>query len=173
MKNYHLVKQPLSSISTERQREVISNLEDQLAITLFDRVGRSVEPTEDGHLLYHYAKKTVEQARIFENIALSLSFGGLERVVIAYSSFMPPSALFMIRNSERFSDHACVELLVRDRAEIKRGIVDGSIHFGLVNVHESSAMHSMDSVFRPRRVRSLCSSWWTVSEIRALSLTRW
>lgn len=37
--------------------QVISNLEDQLAITLFDRVGRSVEPTEDGHLLYHYAKK--------------------------------------------------------------------------------------------------------------------
>ncbi|HCG6026076.1 TPA: LysR family transcriptional regulator [Vibrio parahaemolyticus] len=128
--------------------QVISNLEDQLAITLFDRVGRSVEPTEDGHLLYHYAKKTVEQARIFENIALSLSFGGLERVVIAYSSFMPPSALFMIRK-QLAKDFPTMraELLVRDRAEIKRGIVDGSIHFGLVNVHESSAMHSMDSVF--------------------------
>ncbi|WP_235428694.1 hypothetical protein [Vibrio parahaemolyticus] len=40
-----------------------------------------------------------------------------------------------------------VELLVRDRAEIKLGIVDGSSHFGVGNVHESIAMHSMDSVF--------------------------
>ncbi|MFN1548391.1 LysR family transcriptional regulator [Vibrio natriegens] len=128
--------------------QVIANLEDQLAITLFERLGRSVEPTEDGHLLYHYAKKTVEQARVFENIALSLSYGGLERVVIAYSSFMPPEALYMIRKqlAQDFPTMS-VELLVRDRSEIKQGIVEGSIHFGLVNVHESSAIHSMDAVF--------------------------
>ena len=128
--------------------QVIANLEDQLAITLFERLGRSVEPTEDGHLLYHYAKKTVEQARVFENIALSLSYGGLERVVIAYSSFMPPEALYMIRKQlvQDFPTMS-VELLVRDRSQIKQGIVEGSIHFGLVNVHESSAMHSMDAVF--------------------------
>lgn len=128
--------------------QVLANLEDQIAITLFERLGRSVEPTEDGHLLYHYAKKTVEQARVFENIALSLSYGGLERVVIAYPSFMPPAALYMIRRQLALDfPTMSVELLVRDRAEIKQGIVDGSIHFGLVNVHESSAMHSMDAVF--------------------------
>ncbi|MEF1193146.1 LysR family transcriptional regulator, partial [Vibrio parahaemolyticus] len=33
--------------------QVITNLEDLLAVTLFERVGRSVEPTEDARLLYH------------------------------------------------------------------------------------------------------------------------
>ncbi|MEH0759398.1 LysR family transcriptional regulator [Vibrio sp. 16] len=128
--------------------QVITNLEDQLAVTLFERIGRSVEPTEDGHLLYHYAKQAIEQARVFDKIALSLSYGGLERVVIAYPSFVPHQALFLIRQqlAQDFPTMR-VEFLVRDRDEIKQGIVDGTIHFGLVNIHESTAIHSFDSTF--------------------------
>ena len=48
--------------------QVITNLEDQLAVSLFERVGRSVKPTEDGHHLYHYAKQTIEQARTFDKV---------------------------------------------------------------------------------------------------------
>ncbi|WP_153448339.1 LysR family transcriptional regulator [Vibrio algicola] len=128
--------------------QVITNLEDQLAISLFERIGRSVEPTEDGHLLYRYAKQTIEQARVFDKIALSLSYGGLERIVIAYPSFIPHQALYLIRQ-QLIQDFPTlkVEFIVRDRTTIKQGIVDGSIHFGLVNIYESTAMHSMDSTF--------------------------
>lgn len=128
--------------------QVITNLEDQLAVTLFERIGRSVEPTEDGHLLYHYAKQAIEQARVFDKIALSLSYGGLERVVIAYPSFVPHQALYLIRQqlAQDFPTMR-VDFLVRDRDAIKQGIMDGSIHFGLVNTHKSSAIHSMDSTF--------------------------
>ncbi len=68
--------------------QVITNLEDHLAVNLLKKeVGRSVkEPTDDGHLLYHYAKQTIEQARTFDKVALSLSYGGLENITIAYSS---------------------------------------------------------------------------------------
>ncbi|MCL1122555.1 LysR family transcriptional regulator [Shewanella seohaensis] len=128
--------------------QVITNLEDQLAVTLFERIGRSVEPTEDGHLLYHYAKQAIEQARVFDKIALSLSYGELERVVIAYPSFIPHQALYLIRK-QLVQDFPTlrVEFLVRDRAAIKHGIVDGSIHFGIVNIHDSTAIHSMDTAF--------------------------
>ncbi|MEZ8823948.1 LysR family transcriptional regulator [Vibrio sp. 10N.261.55.A7] len=128
--------------------QVITNLEDQLAVTLFERIGRSVEPTEDGHLLYHYAKQAIEQARVFDKIALSLSYGGLERVVIAYPSFIPHQALYLIRQqlAQDFPTMR-VEFLVRGRDEIKQGIVDGSIHFGLANIHDSTAIHSFDSTF--------------------------
>ncbi len=85
---------------------------------------------------------------MFDKIALSLSYGELERVVIAYPSFVPHQALFLIRQqlAQDFPNMR-VEFLVRGRDEIKQGIVDGSIHFGLANIHESTAIHSFDSTF--------------------------
>lgn len=126
--------------------QVITKLEEQLAITLFERIGRSVEPTEDGHFLYNYAKQIIEQVRVFDKIALSLSYGGLERIMIAYPSFVPHQALYLIREQLLLDfPNLRVEYIVRDGPAIKQGIMDGSIHFGLVNVHESTAMHSMDA----------------------------
>ncbi|GIU44121.1 LysR family transcriptional regulator [Shewanella colwelliana] len=127
--------------------QVITNLEDQLAITLFERIGRTVEPTQDAVLLYHYAKQAIEQTRTFDRMALSLSYGGLESVTIAYSSFIPQQVLTAIRKT-LINDFPSmgVNLLVRSKAEIKQGIQDGSIHFGLVNVFESKVINSIDSM---------------------------
>ncbi len=127
--------------------QVITNLEDQLAITLFERVGRTVEPTQDATLLYHYAKQAIEQTRTFDRMALSLSYGGLESVTIAYASFIPQQVLTTIRKV-LINDfpHMRVNLLVRSKAEIKQGIQDGTIHFGLVNVFESKVINSIDSM---------------------------
>ncbi|MCH4293003.1 LysR family transcriptional regulator [Shewanella sp. 3B26] len=128
--------------------QVITNLEDQLAVTLFERIGRTVEPTEDGHLLYLYAKQVIEQVRSFDKMALSLSYGALGRVIFAYPSFIPSHALSLIRKQLAQDFPAMqVEFVVRDREAIKQGIIDGSIHFGVVNIHDSTAMHSMDSTF--------------------------
>ncbi|CDT67991.1 putative transcriptional regulator, LysR family protein [Vibrio coralliirubri] len=128
--------------------QVITNLEDQLAVNLFERVGRSVEPTEDGHLLYHYAKQTIEQARTFDKVALSLSYGGLENITIAYSSVIPQRVLVDIRKQlKRDFPMMRVNFLVRNKKAIKQGIQDGEYHFGLVNVHDSRAMHSLDATF--------------------------
>ncbi|MGR5269018.1 LysR family transcriptional regulator [Vibrio astriarenae] len=128
--------------------QVISNLEDQLAVTLFERIGRSVEPTEDGHLLYHYAKQTLEQARVFDKVALSLSYGGLESITVATSTFIPPKVLVGIRET-LISDFPSmrVNFVFKDKSAIKRGIEEGEVHFGLVNIHESRAIHSFDATF--------------------------
>lgn len=128
--------------------QVITNLEDQLAVTLFERVGRSVKPTEEGQLLYHYAKQTIEQARILDKVALSLSYGGLENITIAYPSFIPHKVLSDLR-AELAQDFPLmrVNFIVRNKNEIKDGIVSGNIHFGIVNIHESKAIHSLDATF--------------------------
>lgn len=127
--------------------QVISNLEDQLAIKVFERIGRSVKPTEDGELLYRYAKQAIEQARTFDRVALSLSYGGLESVTIAYCSFLPNKVLTDIRvNLAKSFPSMRVNFLVRTKPEIKKGIQDGSIHFGMVNVHQSTLINSIDYI---------------------------
>lgn len=128
--------------------QVVTNLEDQLAVTLFERIGRSVVPTEDGELLYHYAKQTIEQARTLDKVALSLSYGGLESVTIAYPSFVPHKVLSDLR-TQLAQDFPLmrVNFLVRGKAEIIKGMEEGNIHFGIVNSHDSKAMHSFDSTF--------------------------
>ncbi|QIA65697.1 LysR family transcriptional regulator [Vibrio astriarenae] len=128
--------------------QVIGNLEDQLAVTLFERIGRSVEPTEDGHLLYHYAKQTLEQARVFDKVALSLSYGGLESITIACSPLIPVGAMAALRQ-KLITDFPSmrVNCILKDKSEIKKGIESGEIHFGLVNIHESRAIHSFDATF--------------------------
>ena len=101
--------------------QVITNLEDQLAVSLFERIGRSVKPTEDGHHLYHYAKQTIEQARTFDKVALSLSYGGLENITFAYSSVIPHQILVDIRKKlRRDFPMMRVNFLVRNKKDIKQ-----------------------------------------------------
>ena len=128
--------------------QVIANLEDVLAVELFDRIGRQVDPTEDGHLLYHYAKLALEQARVFDKVALSLSYGGLEHITIASPSFIPHQMLNNIRSqlAEDFPTMR-VNLLVRDKEDIRQGIEQGEYHFGLVNSDQSKGMYNLDATF--------------------------
>ena len=128
--------------------QVITNLEDQLAVSLFERVGRSAKPTVEGQLLYRYAQQTIEQAKAFDSIALSLSYGQLEHVIIGYCSFIPDAGLVAIRKhlKERFPTMR-VSFLVRTKEEIQAGIVNGDIHLGLVNVDKRKAIHSLKATF--------------------------
>ncbi|GEA52981.1 LysR family transcriptional regulator [Vibrio inusitatus NBRC 102082] len=128
--------------------QVITNLEDQLAVTLFNRIGRSVEPTEDGHLLYHYAKQAIEQARTFDKVALSLAYGQLESINIAYSNILPQKVLADIRvQLAKDFPNMRVNFESKTKSEVKEGFTSGELHFALVNIHESSAIHSLDSTF--------------------------
>jgi DNA-binding transcriptional LysR family regulator len=126
--------------------QVITNLEDILAIELFERVGRAVEPTEDGELLYHYAKSALEQTRLLDKVALSLSYSGLEEVTIAYPSYFPHRLLSDIRLqlAEDFPNLR-VNLVVRSRDDIRAGMESGEFQFGFVNAQNLKAIHSMDS----------------------------
>ncbi|WP_299694938.1 LysR family transcriptional regulator [uncultured Vibrio sp.] len=128
--------------------QVINNLEDMLAIELFERIGRTVEPTEDGKLLYHYAKSAIEQSRIFDNIALSLSYGGLESINFAYPSMTPHRLLSSIRDQlDQDFPNMKVNFLVRTKNQIEEGLTSGDIHFGLVMIDKGKGIYSKDSTF--------------------------
>ncbi|MGY5453379.1 LysR family transcriptional regulator [Agarivorans sp. MS3-6] len=125
--------------------QVITNLEDQLAIELFERIGRSTKPTEQGQLLYRYAKQTIEQASSFDKMALSLSFGQLEHITVAYCSFIPNEVIVRIRLRllEAFPNMK-VNFIIRNKEQIKQGLNDDTIQVALVNVDTRTAMTSFD-----------------------------
>lgn len=128
--------------------QVIANLEDVLAVNLFERIGKVVEPTEEGNLLYHYAKSTVDQSNIFDKIALSLSYGGLEGINFAYSSIVPHGALTVIREQlAKDFPYMRVNFFVKTKEQIEEGINNGDIHFGLVNVDKGKGMYGKGVTF--------------------------
>ena len=128
--------------------QVITNLEDQLAIELFERAGRSVIPTEDGKLLYLYAKQAVEQAKTFDKVALSLSYGGLESITIGYTSFIPHPALAQLR-TQLLKDFPSmkVNFMVMTKDEVVKALHDGTVHIGLTIGRDSKAIDSLDRTF--------------------------
>lgn len=128
--------------------QVITNLEDVLAVDLFERVGRRTIPSKDAQLLYHYAKLTTAQAQAFDKMALSLSYGELESITFAYCSFMPNDVIVRIRLAlEKHFPSLKVNFIIRNQHQIKQGIDDDEIHFGLVNVDERTARNSFNSTF--------------------------
>lgn len=128
--------------------QVIINLESSLDVALFERKGRSVVQSEEAHLLYRYAKQAVEQVKAFDKLAINLSNGTVETISIGYCSFLPQLAIVDIRMQllRDFPD-LCVNLYVMNKKQIKKGIESGELHFGLVNVHESSAINSLQTYF--------------------------
>jgi DNA-binding transcriptional LysR family regulator len=128
--------------------QVITNLEDQLAVELFERIGRSTKPTNEGQLLYRYAKITIEQAKSFNKMALSLSYGQLENLTIGYTSLIPSELFVNIRLLllEKYPTMK-VDFLIKSKNEIKAGIEDDSIHIGFVNIDQRTPITSFDSTF--------------------------
>lgn len=128
--------------------QVVVNLEDILNVTLFERIGRTVEPTHEGQLLYRYAKQVVEQLKAFDKLALNISQGELEMINIGYCSFLPQIVLADIRMQlQRDFPGTRVNLFVMTKKKIKEGIEDGTLHFGFVNTHESKAMNSFHATY--------------------------
>ncbi|OED71438.1 LysR family transcriptional regulator [Vibrio splendidus ZS-139] len=128
--------------------QVVVNLEDILMVTLFDRVGRSVEPTTEADLLYRYAKQSIEQVKAFDKLAISLAQGELESINFGYCSFLPQLAIADIRMQlAKDFPNLSVNFFVRGKDTIKKGIESGEFHFGLVNTHDSKAINSFHSTY--------------------------
>lgn len=149
---YELKSLSKAGIKLNRHRttvgQVISNLEDIVAVQLFERTSRSIEPTEESHVLYYYAKQSVEQTRVFDKVAMSLAYGGLEEVTIAYPSFIPHNLLFFIR-TQLGKDFPMLRanFVVRSNKAAEEGMHEGDIHFSLMLGHSRSGIQSFDSVF--------------------------
>ncbi|SHH23495.1 LysR family transcriptional regulator [Ferrimonas marina] len=128
--------------------QVIGNLEDLVGVELFERVGRSVNPTIEGEKLYHYGKQVIEQARAFDKFALSLSFNQLETLNLGYTTILPHGLLAAIRLrlAEKYPSMA-VNFIALTKNETKSALNEGRVHIGIVNIEQRSVIHSMDATF--------------------------
>lgn len=141
-----------AAVKLEKHRstigQLIVNLEDILNISLFNRIGRVVEPTEEAKVLYRYAKQASEQVKTINRLSMSLSEGTLECINFGYCSFLPQIVIVDIRMQlERDFPNLRVNFFSQERDEVKSGIQSGELHFGLVNIHESRAMNSFHTTY--------------------------
>ncbi|WP_299695597.1 LysR family transcriptional regulator [uncultured Vibrio sp.] len=128
--------------------QVVTNLEDTLQVTLFVKFGRSVEPTEEATSLYRYAKQAVEQLKTFDKLAMNLASGDLESINIGYCSFVPQIGIADIRMQlAKDFPNLRVNLFVCGKDKIKQGIESNNLHFGIVNVYDSTAINSFHSTY--------------------------
>jgi len=74
---------------TQPTISVAINLENELGIALFDRVGYRNELTPQGRALYEKAKVVLNEAGAFEQLAEQLGAGQEQEVGIAYTSAIP------------------------------------------------------------------------------------
>ena len=128
--------------------QVIMNLEDTLMVSLFDKAGRTIQPTREASLLYRYAKQSVEQLKVFDKLAINLASGDIELINIGYCSFIPQMAIADLRvQLAKDFPKLKVNLFVCGKQKIKQGIESGDIHFGLVNTYDSTAINSFNSIY--------------------------
>lgn len=111
----------------------IKALEDEFSAKLFDRMGRTVLPTQAGEILYRYAKEIVgmkEEARLaMEKLKGSMS----GKLVIGASTIpgeyiLPPLlARFMNAYPDIFPT-----LKIGDSSDIYRSVLEGEVDVGIV-----------------------------------------
>lgn len=111
-----------SNISTQ-----IQQLEREVGVPLFHRIGRSVSLTQQGEMLLPYARQIVSTAVQMENFMKSEeSLGGIVKIGIVESLFaLLPEEAF-IRYHKRFP-HVKMELSVDATEALKEALCRGSL----------------------------------------------
>ncbi|WP_291321964.1 selenium metabolism-associated LysR family transcriptional regulator [Desulfonatronospira sp.] len=111
----------------------IISLEQELRVSLFDRIGRKVIPTQAGTILYQGVN---DAFRIFEQTKSSiqeLTNQVSGRVIIGGSTipsnYLLPAVLAAFKQD--YHD-VCVDLRISDSIQISQDVLEGKLDFGLV-----------------------------------------
>jgi LysR family transcriptional regulator, transcriptional activator of the cysJI operon len=121
-------------------------LEEELGAQLFDRLGRSVLPTQAGEVLFRYARKVFAELEHARGDILALSQRVAGELVIGGSTI--PAHYLLPRLMARFLaayPEVRLELRGGDTRDITELVQEGTIHVGLVG---AAAVHQ-DLIFRP------------------------
>ncbi len=124
----------------------IANIENELGISLFDRVGREILPTKAGDILYSYARKitTMLSQAITEihlvqgKVAGDLFIGGS---TIPGQYFLPQ---ILHTYKMQYSD-VRLHLKIYDSSRIQEEVLEGKLDIGIVGGREDH----FDLVFEP------------------------
>lgn len=120
-------------ISQPTVSEHIRNLEEQLGQKLIDRMGRKVEATPVGQLLYTYAQKIIRLQQ--ESLqAIEVFSGHLVGKVKVGSSTIPGTYILpqsMVRFFRKYSD-VQVDINISNSRTIAQKVIDGTYDIGII-----------------------------------------
>lgn len=113
----------------------VSNLEDELGLSLFDRSTRKPTLTDAGERLYYQAKLLLRQADKMNRFALAVNNDVESKVVLGIDPMAPMSCLDSILiNIDKHYPNTEVEIRLLDHASLQKELlahnVDLGIHFG-------------------------------------------
>lgn len=126
-------------LSQPTASEHIKTLEKELGAKLFDRLGRRVQPTKAGLLLFEYAKKIL-QARDDARMAMEDYLGIISGHLDIGASTIPGGYL-LPRLLGRFKvthPDTSVTINILDSRKVIEGVLDGSIQLGFAGAEISN-----------------------------------
>ncbi len=111
----------------------ILSLEDELQVKLFDRIGRSIIPTQAGEVLYRGARDIVRALNRTRADIQELTNHVSGQVVIGGSTIpsnylLPP----LLSSFRKKHPDVCVDLRISDSIQITQDVLAGNVDFGLV-----------------------------------------
>ncbi len=128
--------------------QVISNLEAEVNMELFDRTGRYPVLTEEGHALYQHAKNLAETVTSFERLCMDTAQGIEDQVTICSSELTPNGLITDVMSElrEKFPQ-VKVNWLHRDHEEVRRALSEGKADLALMLVPTGNAISSIEYIY--------------------------
>jgi len=123
----------------------IKSLEEELAIKLFDRLGRQVTATKGGELLYDYARK-IEDLKEEARQAMENFSGKLKGKLHIGGSTIPGEYLLpdMISQFRKACPEVLTALHIADTEKVTEMVLDGKVEVALVGARgEDSRLESI------------------------------
>ncbi|WP_028865851.1 LysR family transcriptional regulator [Psychromonas aquimarina] len=139
--------------------QVISNLEIETNLTLFDRSGKFPVLTEHGKSLYNHAKNLAEYTQSFEHICQSVEKGIESDITVYHTDLLPVSLIQQVMKTIR-KEYKKVNIhwLHKSNAETLAGLKNGKVDIGLVLIHDTNSITPTDYVYLLSMPFCLCAA---------------
>lgn len=111
----------------------IAALESRYGARLFDRVGRGIELNETGRLFLREARAVLDRAALARSVLEEL--GGVPVGKVAIAASYTTASYWLPRQLRQFHEaypHVRLDVDVRNTSEVETAVVEGEVHFGLV-----------------------------------------
>lgn len=119
--------------------QVISNLEIEINMTLFDRSGKYPALTEQGQALFRHAKNLNDSATAFESLCQTVESGVESDISIYHTDLIPVELIKSTMQSVRKEfPNVNVNWLHRSVEEVRQGLQSGEADMGIVLVDARS-----------------------------------
>jgi len=110
-------------------------MEDNIAVPLFEIVGKSAHPTETAHKLYPRALVLIRQLKEFDAEAMASFDGELSSVYIYYDAIIPSNLIASVEAEMSLQfPHVRFHWLQRSRQEAMEDLGSGKAHLALMPV---------------------------------------